>query len=372
MTYARARFANNSQISGLAAANITYSSAMTYFPGVNSLSDARYLVWKPAGNFTVTTSNQLIYINDGSNKTATITAGNYTYTTMATAVATALNAVSSTWTCTYSTTTRSFTIGHTGSATLRETQTASSAWDILGYTNGTDHAGTSFVADVSRNHTHESVTWDLGSAKAGDFFAAIGQINEDFTISDQATITLKANSVNSFTAPPVSITLTRTADGIFNFNDTVSSPSYRYWEFKFIDRTNTLGPEGFSISNLYIGDYDTLTSTNVATEFDKNLIDLTTKSTSAAGTNFYKQQAKRWEFTNCKIQQMTETERLVYQAFFLLAGKHTPFYFSLDPLLAVSTAINDLTKFVNFKDDPTFSNVIRDIYTMAFALEEVV
>lgn len=372
MTYARARFANNSQLTALASANITYSSAMTYFPGSNSLSDARYLVWKPAGNFTADATNNLIYINDGSNKTATITAGSYTYATMATAVATALNAVSSTWTCTYSTTTRSFTIGHTGSATLRETQTTNSAWDILGYTNGTDHAGTSFVADVSRNHTHESVTWDLGSAKAGDFFACIGQINADFPISDQATITLKANSVNSFTAPPFSVTLTRTTDGIFRFNDAVSSPSYRYWEFKFIDRTNTLGPEGFPISHFYIGDYDTLTSTNVAIGFDKNLVDLTTKSTSEAGSNFYKTQAKRWEFENCKIQQMTEAERLVYQTFFALYGTHTPFYFSLDPLIGVSTTINDLTKFVNFERSPTFNNIIRDIYTMAFNLREVV
>jgi hypothetical protein len=372
MAYNRARFANNNQLTTLAAARTTYSSQQSNFPYTNVQSDARYLVWKPAGNFTVTTSNQKLYINDGADKTATITAGNYIPATLATAVASALNAVSSTWTCTYSTTTRSFTIGHTGSATLRETQTTDAAWDMLGYTNGTDHAGTSFLADHSRNHTHESVVWDFGGTMAGDFFALIGQINEVFTISNVATISLKASAVNNFTSPAFTATLTRTDDGIFAFNDATSSPAYRYWEFKFIDRENTIGPTGFSISHIYLGDYDTLTQTNVAKGFEKNLVDLSEMSTSQAGSRFFKTQSKYWTFQNTQIQQMTEAERIVYQDFFQLFGVHTAFYFSLDSSVVVSSAINELTKFVRFGSAPKFENLIRDIYTMTFSLDEVV
>lgn len=372
VTYNRARFANNNQLTDLPASSATYSSQQSAFPYSNIQNDARYLVWKPAGNFTITTSNQKLYINDGGNKTATIAAGNYIPATLATAVATALNAVSANWTCTYSTTTRAFTIGHTGSATLRETQTTDAAWDTLGFTQGTDHSGTSFVADHSRNHTHESVVWDFGGTVAGDFFAVIGQINEVFTISDIATISLKANSVNNFTSPAFTATLTRTPDGIFAFNDGTASPNYRYWEFKFIDRENTVGPTGFSIANIYLGDYDTLTQTNVARGFQKNLVDLSVVSRSRAGSSFFREQAKYWSFQSMEIQNMTEDERTTFQDFFQLYGQHSPFYFSLDSSGVVSSSINELTKFVRFSGQPRFDHVVRDVYSMSFSLDEVV
>lgn len=372
MTYARARFANNNQLDTLPAAQISASSQLSAFPFSNTKIDSRFMVWKPAGNFSVTATNNLIYINDGADKTATIPVANYTYSTLATAIQTALNAVGTLWTCTYSTTTRSFTIGHTGSVTLRKTQATNAAWDMLGYTNLVDSAGTSFLADESRNHTHESVVWDFVGSRAGDFFACIGQITESFPISDIATITLKANSINNFTAAPFSATLTRTNDGVFAFNDSVASPNYRFWEFKFIDRTNTIGPEGFAISHLYLGDYDTLTSTNVATGLEKNLVDLTTKSSSASGASFFRQQSKRWEFKSMQIQQMTAAERLVFQTFLQIYGTHKAFYFSLDPGLVWSSTLDEFTKFVRFSENPRFTNLVRDIYTKGFELEEVV
>ena len=370
----RAKFANNNQIDTLAAANITASSAMTYFPFSNTQSSARYESWVPAGNFTVTTSNNKIYINDGSDKTASITVGSYTYATLPTAIASALNAVSVSWLCLYDTDERKFTIYRSigTPVTMRWSVTTDAAWDMLGYDYNFDYSSSAFQANRSRNHTSESVIWDLGAAKAGDFFACVSQMGLDFPISDQATITLKANSVNSFTSPPVSITLTRTASGIFSFNDAVSSPTYRYWKFEFIDRENTVGPEGFPISHFYLGDYDTLTSTNFAIGFEKNLVDLTEKKTSQAGASFFRSLSKRWAFESCEIQNLTETERLMLQNFFALYGIESPFYLSLDSSLLVSTTIDELTKFVRFTSSPTFRHLIRDIYTMAFSLEEVI
>jgi hypothetical protein len=365
------RFSNNNQVSGLASANITFSSELTSFPFSYSQDNARFRVWKPAGNFTVDSTNKNIYINDGSNKTITLTEADYTYSTLATHIQTQLNASSSNWTVSYSTTTRKFTLANTGSVTLRETQTSNASWDMLGYTDGTDHAGTSFEADEARNHTHESVIYDLGSAKAIDFFACVGLVGETFTISDQATVTLKGNNVSSFTSPAVSKTPTRTDDGIFYFEDT-DDMTYRYWEFKFIDRENTVGPEGFNLSHIYLGDYDTLTTTNIAPGISKSLIDLTTTQVSDAGSKFYRSRSKYWQFGNVGIQHLTESERLELQTFFQANGVGEPFYISIDPTLEVSSTINEYTKLVSFDNSPIFSHVIRNLYNVTFEISEVV
>jgi hypothetical protein len=62
--------------------------------------------------------NDKLDFNDGAARTATLNAGVYTGTTMPVEVARAMNAVSSSWTCTYSVTTRKFTIDRTAGTKL--------------------------------------------------------------------------------------------------------------------------------------------------------------------------------------------------------------------------------------------------------------
>lgn len=367
------RFCNNNQVTGLDSANITVSSALASFPASNFQSNARFRTWKPAGNFTVDSTNKTIYVNDGGDVTVSLTEASYTYSTLATHIASAINAASANnnWTCTYSTTTRKFTIGNSSSMTLRETQTTNAAWDMLGYTDGTDHAGTSFEADESRNHTHESIIFNFGVSKAIDFFACVGLVGENLTISSNATITLKGNATNSFTSPTISKTPTHTDNGLFMFEDT-DDMNYQWWEFKFIDRTNTVGPEGFTISDIYLGDYDTLTSTNLAGEFAKSLVDPTKVSKSDAGAKFFRLKSKYWNFSNTSVQHLTDAERLTLQDFFQSHGISSPFYVSIDPTQVVSNSIDELTKYVQFEGSPKFTHVIRDLYNMSFAMSEVV
>ena len=57
----------------------SYSSQLSStYAFSNSLDEFRSKVWRTAGFFEITSSNNKLYINDGSNKTATITAQNYT------------------------------------------------------------------------------------------------------------------------------------------------------------------------------------------------------------------------------------------------------------------------------------------------------
>lgn len=84
--------------------------------------------------------NDVLPFNDGSDKSATLTAGAYaTGAALATEVQTRLNALSTDWVCTYSTTTLLFTISRTaGTAVLRFLDVSSSQCNAaLGYTRTT-------------------------------------------------------------------------------------------------------------------------------------------------------------------------------------------------------------------------------------------
>ena len=115
------RFMNNNFLER----SFTFSSEQASFPGSNLVNTSRSGVWKPAGNFEVKSTNKNIYINDGADKTVTLTEGSYTYATLAAHIQTRLNAASSNWTCTYDNVlTFKFTITRSsGTKVLRKSQT---------------------------------------------------------------------------------------------------------------------------------------------------------------------------------------------------------------------------------------------------------
>jgi hypothetical protein len=131
---------------------------------------------KTAPNFTITAgTNDDIDITEGvtGDAIATIAAGDYaTGAALATAVATAINtaATDNTWTCTYSTTTGKFTIGHdavqTGGLEWNTgASTATSAADTLGYNTDADDTGaSSYVGDTdTRTETGFNIDVEIGN-----------------------------------------------------------------------------------------------------------------------------------------------------------------------------------------------------------------
>lgn len=111
---------------------------------------------KVAWGFDIKASfNDRLYINDGSAVAVTLTAGSYaTGALLATEVQTQLNAASSNWACTYSVSTRKFTISRSaGTAQLLWStgvagSTARSVAVTLGFIHGTDKtAGSPYVSD---------------------------------------------------------------------------------------------------------------------------------------------------------------------------------------------------------------------------------
>lgn len=331
------------------ASTLTASSELSGFEVEYAFDSFRFTGWRQTGAFEVTSTNKTLYINDGSNKTVTLTEATYaTGALLAAHIQTQLNASSTNWTCTYSTTTYKFTIGRSsGTATLRLTQTTNAAWDMLGYIGVVDDdVGTGQAADSVRIHTSEFIVFDLGSAREFTAFHVIGPADEPFSISETATATLKANSINSFTSAPYSESLTITDDGIFFIVDDTDNTTYRYVRFDFIDRENPNGPQSFDLRCIYLGDHVEMTDRNVVNGFTAELVDPSIKSFSSSGVPYFRTLPKYWMITGVGIDWNKTTDRIKIIDLFRDVGNTVPFFVSIDPTGEISDGIKELTKFV--------------------------
>ena len=362
------RFINNNFLES----TFTYSSQQAAFPATNAINKSRSKLWKPAGNFEVTATNNLIYINDGSNKTITLTVGTYTYATLASHIQTQLNASSSNWTCTYNnTTTFKFTINRTsGTAVLRLTQTTNASWDMLGYTGVADRSTPPFVADEQRNHTSEWIKCDLGVPQQATFAGLISGIDTIFPLSATATVKAQANNIDYWVSPPVDITIPVGDISAMKFLDDDTDASYRFHRFQIIDRLNYLGPEGLSFAYAYIGDHTTITASNIASGFNKELTDPSNVLQSESGALFFETKPRYLTITNVGIQLLSGTERETIEQLFYDLGIRDPFFISFDPGNEVTLDIEELTRFVVMTRSPTLEHVFRNYYNISFEMRE--
>lgn len=373
----RIRFGDNNFLTDLAAASVAVSSEMANFGKANLTNAQRSKVYRTNGNFTIGATNNSIYINDGTDRTITLNSANYSGgAALASHVQTQLNASSSNWTCTYSTTTNKFTLARSsGTDTLRFATTTNASWDTLGYTTASDTAASvAGVADEARSHTDEHITFDLGTAVSIQEFHLIGPLSEVFSISSSATIQLMGNTSDAWTSPALTVTPVRDTGGIHHYLDTEAgtSTSYRYWRFRFVDRTNTVGSQGFKIGHIYLGDYNTVTTTNVSPGLKKGYDDPSADAESDSGVQFFKTRLKRRVFDDMRVGFIEASERRTLEAMFETLGISTPFYLCLDPLNEVSDNLSEVTIYGRFDREPSFGHIIRDLYSMSFVVKEAV
>jgi len=348
--------ANN--LASLTVNDFTWSSQATGFEATNALNSFRSSTWKTTGHFEITSTNNLLYINDGSNKTATVAAADYTTpTALATAIQTALNAVSSNWTCTYDIALGSytFTISNSGSVTLRLTQTTNSIWDTIGYVTGTDRTNTSFPADQQRNHTNEFLQFDFGWITPITFVALISDVATSFPLSSNATVTLQGNNIADFTTPAFSTTLSITDQGIFQFNINDPEVSHRFWRLNIIDKFNAILGPFLEFGNIYMGDFQTLEMRNISAGFDEVLVDPSIRSESEGGVLFFDKRTKYNRLSSIPVQFLLNDDKQTIKDVFRTVGVAEPFYVSLDPELLINSDITEYTKFVLFDSEPVFN-----------------
>jgi len=371
----RIRFMQNN-FAELITSSITFSSELASFPGSNSINRFRSRVWKPSGYFKVTAAtDDKLYINDGTDKTVTITAGEYTTPALlATQIQADLNAASANWTVSYDSagSTYKFTISNSGSVTLRYSQATEAIWDKLGYVGSADTTGTSFEADQQRNHDEEFAIFDLGYNASMTFFAAIGPLNEVFSISSSATIQLIANNLNDFeNSPPLTVTLSRSNGGLLEFMDTLADTGYRFWKFKIVDKFNPTGPDGLSIGHVYLGDYTTISNRNINSGFSKQQFDPSVTSISESGALFFDSKTKYAKFGNMSVRYLEQADKDTLESMYQVLGKITPFYVSFDPTLGTTLTLDELTRYCVFEEAPIFTHVKASVYSMSLKFREV-
>lgn len=365
MSDCKIRFANNNYLS----ASATHSTFDSSYPFANIYDTRRGLVGVFRGNFTVTAGeNDKLYINDGTDKTVTLAAAEYTGTTLASHIQTQLNAASTNWICTYSTSTYLFTVNRTsGTAALRFSQTTNAAWDMLGFIGLTDDSTPSFVSDESRIHSEEWIKIDIGISQEVGFVGIVGPISEAFGISDTAVLKIEGNSIDDFSAPPTSIAMQVSDLGAFAYPDV----SHRFWRLSIKDRQNTGGPSALKIGYLSISSIVAVGNSSISTGFQAGYIDPSILLVSENGTRYHDTRQKYFTLSG-EIQAAFGDSRRDLEQFFYDYGTSEPFFMSIDAGLRVFENQGEVTKLVRFEAQPSLQNIIRDYFNVSLSVSEVV
>lgn len=365
----RIRLMANNLIENLDDSRISFSSEDAEFNLINVKNTRRSSYWKPTGNFDITALNNVIYINDGTDKSVNITIAKYLAATLAAEIQTKLNSISTNWTCTYSSTTLKFTIARSsGAAVIRLSQTTNSIWDTIGFLDSIDDSTGPFVAEEIRIHTSEYVTFDFGAQTNCTFFGSVSPSDRIFPILETAEVNkIEASAVNNFVSPEFTLNITSGIEGNYKFFD----ETYRYWRFTYSDRTNPNGNDWFRISHVYLGDFKTLSQTNVARRFNKTRNDLSSHQTTEAGQKYFRKRRQLWSYQNNSIEQLTMQERIDIEYIWSFVGLVDPFFVSIDPLATHHNTIYETTKFVRFSENPKYVHLLRDRYNVDISFDEV-
>ena len=352
---------------------LSYSSQKAGYPISNCLNNSkRYKVWKPTGHFEITASNRNIYINDGVDKTVQLTIGHYATAALLVAhIQTQLNAVSSGWTCAYSSTTFKFTIANSGSVSLRFSQTSNACWDTLGYIGTSDETGTSFVADAQRNHTHEFITFNFGYNQNIKFIGLISPKQIAFPFSHSATIKIQASNVENWETPDLEEDLEIDENGAFVFLDVDNDTAYAYWRIYIEDKLNPSGPE-LQISQVYIGDYFTFPARPVNRGYSKGSFDPSEGTESMSGVRYFDTKISVDFFRSIQIDIAERDDKDGVERIFKMLGKHTPFFISIDPEKDYTDKLSETTKYVFFESEPSEVHTVRDFFTLQFNFSEAI
>jgi hypothetical protein len=214
-----------------------------------------------------------------------------------------------------------------------------------------------------------NIEWDFGWSAPNSFFGIVGTIDKPFTISEAATMTLKADNIPSnWTTPAFSSAIVPSDYGaLLNMDN--SGGGYRYWR---LDVDDSLNPVQNEVGFMYLGDHVDITERDINRGFSKTLIDPTVLMRSVNGTLYSDKRQKRLMISNIGMGYIPGEERRLLEQMYWDFGIDTPLFVSLDPTLSFSTYDWELTRLVNFTAQPQFTNFSNDKYSMAFTLQESV
>jgi hypothetical protein len=216
-------------------------------------------------------------------------------------------------------------------------------------------------------YTDEYILWDFGTNPDITYVSLLAP-QEGFGFSDSVTLSLEASNVTGYVTPSFQVNLTYDSSlkEISFFQDDLDV-RYRFWKLIINDVGNT---NDIYIGYIYLGDYLTFTSSNVSQGFSKEIIDRSELIQSENESIYTITRNKYHRITDIKITYLTTIEMGYILELYNHIGTHTPFGISLDPTLVISDDIYDLTKFVFFENQPTFTHNTMGRYTVEINVRE--
>lgn len=360
--------------------NATVSSEQTAFPVSNIYNkQRRSKVWRSNGYYEITSLNNKIVFQETNsvNLTATLTAGNYTTTTLFAHIKTQMEVIGdSTYTISQDTTTKRIKFvsnGSGGGGIFKLIWTSDSVTQalaqILGFLSTEDKTGAlTYLADELKIGSGEWIKWDFGISTNPKAFALIGPRNKPIKISPSATLKLQGNETNVWTSPTYETTLTYNDSVISKFSDTgLHTEALRYWRL-FID--DTKNPLGYvEVGSIFLGDFFTPSQGSVQFPFEGNYVDESNIIFSEGGQSFVDivEQTETFSF---EISFLTVNEKEQIDLFFQKVGKGVSFFIVMDPNAVFSSDNNYFFRYVKFIDPPSYRLTNPGLFSVTMNLRE--
>jgi hypothetical protein len=201
-----------------------------------------------------------------------------------------------------------------------------------------------------------NIVADLGSSPQS--VQAFFLKNHNF--SPSATVKIQANTTNSWTSPPVDVTLTL-AELIVYFWST--SKTYRYWRVYVEDTapvTNYL-----EIGRIFLGPYFT-PSVNLSIDYQKTFEDPSDLLLSDGG-QLSTNQKTRYRTLQIQFQYLPPDDVTEFETMFLTCGLGKELFFTRDRDSGISTSM-----YCRISSTPTITHVFMEqYYNLSMSLEEL-
>lgn len=222
---------------------------------------------------------------------------------------------------------------------------------------------------------HEfTIEYDFKAPVNINSFYLLPKFGELSPLSGAATVTLKANNVDDFVNPALTIVLTGNQEGFLSFFDTEADgfePHYRYWQVTLDDSDNP--NSSIEFSTLYLGDYLTLDLRNVQKGFTLDVVDTSRVFESEGGQRYFDKRLSYKKIDGIALAYITAENRRQIQEWFRLGGITNPTMICLDPTDKVSGGDPfELAIYGQVTKSPTFLHIVSDIYTIKLSVKEFI
>ncbi len=362
-------------------ANRQYTSQQTAYPADNVYDiDKRKRVWRTNGYWNIESGSNTIVFRETllTDLTATIAVDEYASDTLLfAAIKTALEAAGvSTYTVSRDATTNNIQIasnGGGGGGIFQIIWTSSTAVaGILGFDSATDDTGAlTYDADELKHHTIERLTFDFGFPVNPTMFVAVNARNSPINISPGATIKLKGNYTNSWSAPPEEFAVTYRENQLAYINgdgiSALETYGYRYWALEITDSSN---PDGYiELGAVCLASHTTLTRGCPNFPLGNSYEDRTFVTFSDGGQTLAGVKQKYQQFL-LDWEQLDVASFEALESVFEIYGLHSSFFIAMDQQNAFSTDGETWVRLVKFASPPEARLISPQNWSMTWNLRE--